>query len=57
VTEKDLKELEKELKEFIVDKELRAGIIFLDQFPRIPNGKIYQKLLHDWAQNYIYEQE
>lgn len=57
MTEKELKELEKELKEFIVDKELRAGIIFLDQFPRIPNGKIYQKLLHDWAQNYIYEQE
>ncbi|KMQ97000.1 luciferin 4-monooxygenase, partial [Lasius niger] len=50
---------EEELKQFIVknlnlEYQLRAGVIFLSQLPRIPNGKINRKLLHDWAQTYIY---
>lgn len=55
MTEKELKELEKELKKFNLDEELPGGLIFLDDFPRIPNGKICRKLLYDWAQIFIYE--
>ncbi|XP_029162175.1 4-coumarate--CoA ligase-like 7 [Nylanderia fulva] len=49
---------EKKLKQSIVndlrDKfKLCADVIFLSQFPRIPNGKIHRKLLHDWAQTNI----
>lgn len=51
---------EEELKQLVVENlglefQLRAGVIFLSQLPRIPNGKIHRKLLYDWVQTYIYE--